>query len=414
MFLRFFQDRRANVLPLFSIAMVPVIGFMGAAVDYSRMLATRTAMQNALDATALYMSKEVGLAPFTAAQITEKADNYFRAQFNRPEAKALAIAASLASNAGMFTLKMSASAKVDMTFARVIGQTEVPIGSSSEVVWGFKRLEIALALDNTGSMSSSSKMTELKKAAKGLIDTLKAAAKRPEDVKIAIVPFDTTVHLGTAYKDAEWIDYSTLGTWQYSQYYGWQWVQGNKNTWEGCLMDRKQEFDVSDTVPTTANADTFFAAADCGGSLTKILPLTNDWTAMTTKIDAMTPNGNTNVTIGLVWGWHALTGGVPLTEATAPAPDLEKVIILLTDGDNTQNRFTSNSAQIDARTKKVCQNVKNAGIRLYTIRVINGNAALLSECATTPGMYFNVQQASQLNTVFSTIAQNLANLRIVK
>jgi hypothetical protein len=29
-------------------------------------------------------------------------------------------------------------------------------------------------------------------------------------------------------------------------------------------------------------------------------------------------------------------------------------------------------------------------------------------------MYFNVQQASELNTVFSSIAQNLANLRIAK
>jgi hypothetical protein len=29
-------------------------------------------------------------------------------------------------------------------------------------------------------------------------------------------------------------------------------------------------------------------------------------------------------------------------------------------------------------------------------------------------MYFNVQQASQLNTVFSSIAQNLANLRIAR
>jgi len=29
-------------------------------------------------------------------------------------------------------------------------------------------------------------------------------------------------------------------------------------------------------------------------------------------------------------------------------------------------------------------------------------------------MYYNVQNASQLNSVFTTIAQNLANLRIAK
>jgi hypothetical protein len=46
--------------------------------------------------------------------------------------------------------------------------------------------------------------------------------------------------------------------------------------------------------------------------------------------------------------------------------------------------------------------------------VINGNANLIKSCATKQDMYFDVQQASQLNSVFSSIAQNLANLRISK
>jgi archaellin len=128
----------------------------------------------------------------------------------------------------------------------------------------------------------------------------------------------------------------------------------------------------------------------------------------------------TNVTIGLVWGWHALTAQEPLTEAAAPSPDLDKVIILLTDGDNTQawdnskNKTISSGSQIDKRTEAVCANVKAANIKLYTIRVINGNATLLKNCATNPTMYYDVQQASQLDVVFSAIAQNLANLRIAK
>jgi hypothetical protein len=46
--------------------------------------------------------------------------------------------------------------------------------------------------------------------------------------------------------------------------------------------------------------------------------------------------------------------------------------------------------------------------------VIDGNATLLRNCATNPTMYYDVQNATQLNTVFSAIAQNLANLRIEK
>jgi hypothetical protein len=127
----------------------------------------------------------------------------------------------------------------------------------------------------------------------------------------------------------------------------------------------------------------------------------------------MQPAGNTNVTIGAVWGW-ALTGNDPLPEGSAPAPDLDKVLILLTDGTNTQNRFTSNAANIDARTKKVCHNIKAANIKVYTVRVIDGNAGLLQGCASKADMYFDVQNASALNAVFNTIATNLANLRVSK
>jgi hypothetical protein len=46
------------------------------------------------------------------------------------------------------------------------------------------------------------------------------------------------------------------------------------------------------------------------------------------------------------------------------------------------------------------------------VRVINGDVALLKGCATKESMYYDVQNADQLNNVFSSIAQNLANLRI--
>ncbi len=90
----------------------------------------------------------------------------------------------------------------------------------------------------------------------------------------------------------------------------------------------------------------------------------------------MVATGNTNVTIGMVWGWHALTKSEPLTDASDPKNDLDKVVILLTDGDNTENRFSTSRNPIDARTRLACSNAKAAGIKIYTVRVIDGNADL--------------------------------------
>src|SRR5207237_1968035 len=111
-------------------------------------------------------------------------------------------------------------------------------------------------------------------------------------------------------------------------------------------------------------------------SLATLMPLTDVFDAtsfqsLNDKIDAMTPAGNTNTTIGLVWGWHALTPNLPLTQGSAAAPDLDKVIIMLTDGDNTQDRWSTAQSAIDGRMQMACDNVKAppSNIKIYTVRV---------------------------------------------
>jgi hypothetical protein len=177
-------------------------------------------------------------------------------------------------------------------------------------------------------------------------------------------------------------------------------------------IDAQSEgFNVAST-PATGDAVQPYQHQTCPAQL---LPLTYSWTTLETKVDELQPSGNTNVTIGLAWAFQALSASGPLTTHGAPAAaDLDKVIILLTDGDNTQNRWSTSQSTIDARTTMACANVKAANIKLYTIRVINGNASLLQACATKSDMYHNVQDASELNAVFTTIAQSLANLRIAK
>ena len=151
-------------------------------------------------------------------------------------------------------------------------------------------------------------------------------------------------------------------------------------------MDRDQNNDVNATPRPATAAATKYRAHQASNCPTAMMPLSTDWTALNAKIDAMTPTGNTNVTIGLQMAWQTLSPVAPFN-APAPAPDLDKVIILLTDGENTQNRWTSSTSSIDARTEKVCDNVKAANIKLYTVRVIDGNATLLKNCATKPDMY---------------------------
>jgi Flp pilus assembly protein TadG len=435
-----------NVMLTFALTTIPMVGFVGAAVDYSRGNSAKAAMQQAIDATGLILSRDA--QSLSEAALKQKADQLFKTLINRPEIQNIVVTPVLYTpEESTFRLVVDATGKVDTTFTRILGKENLDLSVNTEIKWGVKKLELALALDNTGSMSSSNKMTELKKAllnikdqngatADGLLETLKKAAKKAGDIKISVIPFDTAVNIGTSYKDESWVDWdgATNKLWgscntsiddskQYNKTQcnnaggSWTtWSSSNKNSWTGCVIDRSQDNDVLDTTPGASAATKFPANKRC--DLVQALPLTDIWgtgyQTIKDKINAMSPQGYTNVTIGLAWAWHSLTSSVPFAEGTDPKPDTDKVIILLTDGDNTQNRFSTTQSNIDARTTLACNNVRLTNIKVYTIRVIDGNASLLQSCATKPEMYFNVAQASQLNPVFAAIAQSLANLRIAK
>ena len=189
-----------NIGLTFALSIVPIVGFVGAAIDYSRANSVKAAMQSAADATALMLTKYAQTLNNT--QIDQRASEYFNALFTRTETTNVSVVPTFSSpEEGSFLLKLAVTGTVPTTFTKVLGQPELNVNTNSEVLWGIRKLEVALALDNTGSMASSSKMTNLKTAAHNLLTTLKNAARKNGDVKVAIIPFDTTVNIGTSYKD---------------------------------------------------------------------------------------------------------------------------------------------------------------------------------------------------------------------
>src|SRR6516162_8283109 len=78
-----------NVIMTFSLAIVPIMAFVGAAVDYSRANSDKAAMQSAADATALALSKTA--AGLTTQQISQQARDYFSSVFNRSDVSNIVI-----------------------------------------------------------------------------------------------------------------------------------------------------------------------------------------------------------------------------------------------------------------------------------------------------------------------------------
>jgi Flp pilus assembly protein TadG len=446
--------RRANagnVAITFALSTLPIVGTVGFAVDYSHANAVKAAMQAALDSTALMLSRDA--ATLSSTDLQTKAASYFNGLFTRPEAKNITITASYTTTGGS-QVRVNGAAQVPTSFLGVIGYQNINVGGTATAAWGSTRLRVALVLDNTGSMADDGKMTALKSATKSLLAQLQAAASTNGDVYVSIIPFSKDVNVGKANYAANWIDWDDWedanGSWQTTTTCSGTsrrgrsrcsssqtWVPASYSTWNGCITDRDKDYDqlVTAPVPSDANlpvgqASTLFPAEQYGQCPVAMMGLNYNWTAMNSLVDSMQPNGNTNQPIGLVWGWLSLVGGGPLS---APAKDpnykYQDVIVLMSDGLNTADRWYTSQTSVDNRMYQTgngsgtCANIKNAGITIYTIHVNTGGdplSVLLQNCAggpdkfSDPSKFFMVTSSSGLGSVFAAIGTNLTKLRVAK
>jgi hypothetical protein len=350
------------------------------------------------------------------------------------------------------------------TLLSAVGINSLAVSVSTKVVWGQIKLRVALVLDNTGSMcdpdgqpctndtNPNIKINALKTATTSLLNMLKGAAANAGDVMVGIVPFTTGVNVGTANRAASWLTYVPwdLAGSGYGSYkdrygrncspgkYGCNWVatDSDHSTWNGCVMDRNQDYDAQNTLPTTGTTATLFPAAPAGlysqqyWALTCPKPLigltdvlnSSGWTSLNSTVSSMTAGGATNQAIGLAWGWMLMTSGSPISDPGVLPANTQQVIILLSDGLNTQDRWTGNGSNQDsgtnARMNLVCSNAKAAGITIYAVFVdINGaqgNSTVLQNCASDPSKYFDLTTSGAIVDAFNEIGQQITNLRVAQ
>src|SRR3954471_12978998 len=139
----------ANVTVIFALSTIPMVGFVGAAVDYSHANSVKAAMQAGADSTALMVSKDA--ASVTSSLLQTKANDYFKALFTRPEATGLVVTATYTTTNGSQVV-INASSYVKANFMGLMGVSQMRVAVDSQVKWGNTKMRVALVLDTTGSM----------------------------------------------------------------------------------------------------------------------------------------------------------------------------------------------------------------------------------------------------------------------
>jgi Flp pilus assembly protein TadG len=281
---RFVASDGGNFGMMMAIATPVFVAAVGLALDISTLSNARSHLQSSLDSAVLAASR--------LDDASKSRDELFQAFLSTN----LVNMDSISNPKGDITIdkglnfietKGTLTADVKLTFMRGMGD----VGKVTVVSAAYEatnELEVALVLDNTGSMGSAN-MAALRSAATGLVDILASAKSENRKVTAALVPFVAQVNIkGEGYSEA-WIDKDGK-----APYHGVNFEMKNASTyynhldlfkhlkvdWKGCVEARPAPYNLSDDAPDPANPSTLFVPAfapDNPGAAAKSPNLSNKW-----------------------------------------------------------------------------------------------------------------------------------------
>ncbi len=404
--LAFRRSTRADTAMVFAISLIPMLLVVGAAFDYSRAIEVKGRLQAALDAGALAAAASSTLSD---AQRASVATTIFNENFPKGAAAGIKTEPKIKIRNDKISMKVDVG--YPTTFLRIVGVKAVAVAGSVDVaIPRNKTAEIALVLDYSGSMTEVSggkvKYVAMREAAIKLVDDLSEHGKSKR-VKFGLVPFSHHVYVSLPGEDV---------------------VGGTPGkTWTGCTQDRKFPFNVSDQSPIAGNDASkwgqpiakLHSGSDCSGYLPNDLvvkPVSDDFEGVKAQLEAMRPYAWTHIALGFEFGWHLLSPNAPFTGTAAyHDPDSMKVLVLLTDGRQTEPAFgpgsIRNVVQGESNLETLCSNAKAKGVTIITLAFDLHNAATrnrLRDCASDPDRnFFIAEDDAQLASAFERIKAGL-------
>jgi Flp pilus assembly protein TadG len=258
--LRAFQgEERGVVAVLFAIIFSAVFMMAAIAIDYGRTEAELVRVQNAVDSAALAASHKLGLPDQDTAGPQQGAA-YFKANIAKHAEVGILDSISLDAAKG----EVAAKAKGSMltSLLKAAGIHELGFKANSTVKRGKGTIEIALVLDNSGSMAGTY-IADLRTAAQNLVNVVFSGAEGTDKVKVGVVPFAASVNVGSANKGAAWMDTGGASPVHHENF-----VDKSKTrfdllsemgvAWGGCVEVRPSPYDVTDAVPSPGTPGTLF------------------------------------------------------------------------------------------------------------------------------------------------------------
>jgi Flp pilus assembly protein TadG len=251
-------DEGGAVAVVFAIAFSVVFLTAAVAFDFGRLQSDHMRTQNAIDSAALAAAHHMGL-PDEQTSGKQTAESYFKANTVNRTGRSLTdengklLDTQIDSTKG--EVRSRTVSEVTASLMKAIGISTLGHSAKSLVKKGDNTVEIALVLDNSGSMAGQP-IIDLRTAAANLVNVVYVGADNAglnEQVKVAVVPFAGSVNVGAEYRSADWMDRTGTAPTHSENFDAtksrFQLFDAMNVSWGGCVEARPSPHDVSESPP---------------------------------------------------------------------------------------------------------------------------------------------------------------------
>jgi Flp pilus assembly protein TadG len=196
----FRRDERGVFAVTFGIMAVVLVAMGGAVVDYVTLQQARTRAQTALDAATLALQPSINDQRETDETIRTKAEQLVLERLGTDHILDAKIDTVLIDR-GKGQLMLSGTFSVETIFVKLIGVDALHATVTSQATQGIANVEVAVAMDVTGSMTGvlpngDTRLAALQKAVDALVDEILALNSSENYAKVALVPYAQAINAG--------------------------------------------------------------------------------------------------------------------------------------------------------------------------------------------------------------------------
>jgi Flp pilus assembly protein TadG len=471
-FKKLLSNESGNAAIVTGMAAIPMVLILGSAVDFERASNLHTELQSSVDSAAIYAAT---LQEPDSAILTTKSKPYFDANFKADGATEQPTYTAV-NNGNSVTVTASVPSR--NAFMALAGVPTTTVGARAVVNKTGINLEVALVLDNTGSMGwyGGTPIADLKVASANFVNKVMPNVQGDYYTKIAAIPYNVGVNIGSPAGaiTARGTVLAGTSTTPGSQNFKFESMQGPTRrspcsdtgpnglcnttaTITDCVTERVGPQAFTDAGPAIAPLGRLYAVPGGGNgcTVTPYRPLTTSKTNLIATIDSMTADNNTVGQIGIAWGWYTLspnfgmfsgesvpTSYANLASATPPPSNplkTKKIMIMMTDGEFNSayadgvisgqlsytgynqnqviNKYPDNGDPF-VQSKSMCSAIKASGIEVYVITFqldkSQTKRVQLVKDCATDADHILDADNTSLDVAFNTIANQIQEMRIAE